>query len=170
MYERFVKDPKIGGALAPFLGEGAIRVWIKDGPAKEYRRALEGKGMMADYTTRAYPGADAVVRAALGAPWKVTSGSVEEKPMRCSARGPDKQTVFVIWGPVASLKELVWHAMLRRVNDPQQAIALVITKPSNAPLASEDWNMSRRMAKVLGADCSQITYAVSKKRSAKTGP
>src|SRR5688572_301489 len=74
-YAKFVADPLIGGKLAPYMAESKVRVWIKDGPAKEYRRALEGIGSFAEFTSRAFPGPQVLVSSALGEGWSVVPGS-----------------------------------------------------------------------------------------------
>lgn len=163
MYDRFMKAPRIGGRLADFMSPGKIRVWIKDGPAKEYRRALEGKGYLAPYTARAYPGADAIVRSALGSGWTPRTDSIDEKPMRCFAVDEDGRSVFIIWGPATSLQNLIWHAALVRADDPRGQITIVLTKATSSPLEDEEWAWAERLARVVKADCRQVTYAVGRK-------
>ena len=161
-YNRFVRDENIGRRLAQYMSEAEIRVWIKDGPAKEYRRALEGRGSYAQYTSRAFPGPEVIVRATLGKGWTLVADSVEEKPMRCLARSRD-QTKFLIWGPTKSLKDLVWQASVTLAEHPHTAITLVITKPSAARLMGDRWTLAEKLAKVLDVECKQVTYAVSRK-------
>lgn len=138
-YDRFIRDPKIGGILRPFLSDANIRVWIKDGLAKEYRRALEGRGPLAGITGRAYPGPQAVVTKALDIAWTPREGSIDEKPMRCYADDDKGQSMFVIWGDYGSLRDLVWHATLVRASDSLLPITIAITKPGNANLDPDSW-------------------------------
>ncbi|MGW5193511.1 hypothetical protein ACWEOO_29965 [Kribbella sp. NPDC004138] len=166
MYDRFVKDPKIGGRLAPFMPAEKVRVWIKDGPAKEYRRALEGIGPIASFTTRAYPGPESVVRRALGDHWVPRQDTIEEKPMRCFAEDPKGRSMFVIWGPLSAVQGLIWNSCLIRANDASEPITVVVTKPNNAPLPADDWNLVEALSNVVKADCKQVTYAVGRKREA----
>jgi hypothetical protein len=163
MYDRFVKHPDIGGRLRPFMPDAKIRVWIKDGPAKEYRRALEGVGPIARYTSRSYPGPDAIVKSALGSNWFARAETVEEKPMRCFAEGGDEKSSFVIWGPLSALQGLVWNSCLLRAYDPRQSITIVITKPNSTPILGDEWGLVERLAKIVNADCRQVTYAVGRK-------
>ncbi|PZG19810.1 hypothetical protein C1I95_10885 [Micromonospora craterilacus] len=163
MYNRFVKDPKIGGRLAPFMTAHQIRVWIKDGPAKEYRRALEGIGTIATFTKRTYPGPASVVRLALGDQWSPRPNTIEIKPMRCFADGPTGASKFIIWGPLTALQSLIWNSCLIRANDPLQPITVVITKPNSAPLPPADWELVKALSAIVNANCQQITYAVSRK-------
>jgi hypothetical protein len=166
MYDRFVKDPKIGGRLADFMPAEKVRVWIKDGPAKEYRRALEGIGPIAPFTKRSYPGPESVVHLALGDQWSPKPNTITEKPMRCFAEDPDGRSMFVIWGPFSALQGLIWNSCLVRAQDPQKPITVVITKPNGAPLPASDWKLVMALSEIVGASCKQITYAVSRKTGA----
>lgn len=165
-YNRFVRDENIGRRLAQYMSEAEIRVWIKDGPAKEYRRALEGRGSYAQYTSRAFPGPEVIVRAALGKGWTLVADSVKEKPMRCLAQSRD-QAKFLIWGPTKSLKDLVWQASVTLAENPHTAITLVITKSSATRLMGDRWTLAEKLAKVLDVECKQVTYAVSRKSSTR---
>lgn len=164
MYDRFVKDPAIGGRLKPFLAPEKIRVWIKDGPAKEYRRALEGQGYMEHFTARAYPGPEAVVRSALGPDWSARVETVEEKPMRCFAVDENEQSMFVIWAPFSGLQGLIWNSCLLRAEDPYEPITIVVTKPNSAPINPDEWGLVERLAEIVDAECKQVTYAVTRKK------
>ena len=163
-YTRFVRDENIGRRLSQYMSEAEIRVWIKDGPAKEYRRALEGRGSYAQYTSRAFPGPEIIVRATLGKGWTLVADSIEEKPMRCIARSRD-QTKFLIWGPTKSLKDLVWQASVTLAEKPDTAITLVITRPSTTRLMGDKWTFAEKLSTVIGVDCKQVTYAVGRKAS-----
>ena len=163
MYNRFVKDKRIGGLLSPFMPENRIRVWIKDGPAKEYRRALEGVGPMASYTSRAYPGPSAIIESALGSGWELEQGTLEEKPMRCVARDRQDQMMRLVWGPPTALKEIFWNASLVRAKVPLDPLTIALTKPSSAPLSPLEWELARQLAELIDVDCAQVTYVAAKK-------
>jgi hypothetical protein len=163
MYDRFVKDPKIGGRLSPYMPAEKIRVWIKDGPAKEYRRSLEGIGPIASFTKRMYPGPESVVRLALGDQWLPKPDTIEEKPMRCFAEGPDGQSMFVIWGPLSAIQGMIWNSCLIRAEDSAKPITIVVTKPNSASLPTDDWKLVTALCRIVGADCKQVTYAAIRK-------
>lgn len=163
MYDRFVKDPKIGGRLAMFMPMEKIRPWIKDGPAKQYRRALEGVGPMAQMTTREYPGPQSVVRLAMGSEWTLRPQTLDVKPMRGLADGPDGKSAFITWGPPSGLQGMVWHACLRRAVSESQLITIAVTKPNTAPLPDDDWHLALSLGTILRARCEQVTYSVSRK-------
>lgn len=162
-YERFLTDPKVGGALGPYMDLGSIRVWIKDGPAKEYARALEGVGPYARYTNRAFPDTQNVIQKVLGEDWSLKTDSLADKPMRCEAASADGRRRFVIWGPFTSLKELVWHALSHRIQAPEAAPLLVVTRPTIAPLQPPQRQQAEAMCKLIGAEFSSIVRIASTK-------
>ena len=47
LYRVWSEDPEIGGVIARFIPRDGVRVWIKDGPMKEYTRARRGLGPFA---------------------------------------------------------------------------------------------------------------------------
>jgi hypothetical protein len=161
-YERFLEDPRIGGLLSVYLPRGQVRVWIKDGPAKEYRRALEGIGPYAAFTGRQFAGPQAIVEASLGSGWLVTPGSLDHKPMRCRARKGGEECL-VVWGAVSSLKELIWTASLHRATKSPVPVHVVVTKFGSAPLPADDSRMLESLCEVVGALPHQATVAITRK-------
>ncbi|MBO1031162.1 hypothetical protein IPV09_07410 [Tessaracoccus sp. SD287] len=163
IYHRLVDDPVIGGRLAPHLPVDRIRLWIKDGPAKEYRRALEGVGPYAGFTTRRAAGAEGVVQAVLGKDWTVVDGSVGEKPMRCAAEQGDSRRLLV-WGPESSLKELFWHAAMHVAEHGDYDTPLiVVTRRGNAPIDSGLWRRATRLAQLIRCEAMQASLDVTPK-------
>lgn len=163
IYQRLVDDPAIGGRLEPHIPLDRVRLWIKDGPAKEYRRALEGVGPYARFTKRRAVGPPGVVDAVLGADWAVVGGSVGEKPMRCHVELGDARRL-VIWGPEPSLKELFWHAAVHLLTDTDDEDPLiVITKRGNAPLDATLWRRAKALGELIGCDVAQVSLAVTEK-------
>lgn len=162
-YERFLTSPDVGGSLDPYMDPGAIRVWIKDGPAKEYGRALEGVGSYARYTNRGYPGPQGAIDKILGDEWSLTPDSLADKPMRCEARTEQGERRFVLWGPFSALKELIWHALLHRVQAPMVSPLLVVTRPTIAPLQPSQRKQAEAMCQLIGAEFQSIVrVAVAK--------
>lgn len=125
-YSHWMVDPEIGGKLTAFLSEDRARLWIKDGPMKEYARAQFGVGPFAHLvaTPRCTP--ETVVRAAQGEDWEVVTGSVLIKPARCVAARSEDQAL-VLWGNAADFKHLIWAALesIADENDPAVTIAVV---------------------------------------------
>lgn len=163
IYQRLVDDPVIGGRLASHIPVDRIRVWIKDGPAKEYRRALEGVGPYANFTKRRTSGAKGVVEAVLGKDWTIVDGSVGEKPMRCSAEQGDSRRLLV-WGPETSIKELFWHAAIHvaEYHDDDPPL-IVVARRGNAPIDVTLWRRATKLAQLIGCDAVQASLAVTGK-------
>lgn len=160
IYRRVVDDPNVGGRLALHIPVDRIRVWIKDGPAKEYRRALEGVGPYAEFTQRRSAGADAVVEAVLGNDWTVVDGSHGEKPMRCSAELGDCRRLLV-WGPETSLKDLFWHVTGHLIEHGESVSPIiVVTRRGSAPIDSTLWQRAARLGELVGCDVMQATLPV----------
>lgn len=162
-YAAFVEDPVIGGKLLPYKDESGIRVWIKDGPAKEYRRAIEGVGSYAKYTVRQLTGASDLVDQALGRGWTVVPHSIQHKPMRCDAVHEDGRRITALWGPESSFKDLYWHASMTRTDAPGVEIVIIIAKLVTAPLPPAAWNRYCQLAKLIGVMCHQVTQTVTRK-------
>ena len=169
-YAAFVNDPEIGGRLNPYKDESGIRVWIKDGPAKEYRRAIEGAGPYAIYTDRQLVGPNELVEQALGVGWSILEDSVMEKPMRCDARNGDGRVVRTLWGPPAVFKELLWHAALTKTDNEDAQVAIIVAKTSMAPLPEQEWTRFRKLSALVGVACHQVTQNMSKKTGTRRTP
>lgn len=167
-YARLVVDPDIGGKLDPYLGPGEIRLWIKDGPAKEYGRALAGIGRYAQYTSRALDGPARIVTSALGDGWSVVNGSVQEQPTRCLAVDADGNTKSVLWGTPAALKVLVWQAVQDQARQPGVSQTIVVTRRGITPIPTDEWNEIQRICDVVGVTATQVVQAIRRKANADT--
>lgn len=164
LYASFVEEPDIGGRLAPYKDEPGIRVWIKDGPAKEYRRALEGVGAYAKYTSRQLTVPQELIEQALGNDWVIDPASVKQKPMRCEAsHSQTGGSVMAVWGPETSFKDLYWHASLATLAGQYGQVSIIITKSMVAPLPNTSWRRYCRLATLIGASCHQVTQSVIRK-------
>lgn len=131
-YQRWLEDKQVGGVLEDWM-PGDIRVWIKDGPMKEFARAMAGEGEYARYLEVHPRSAAAVVLAAFGAGWRVRQDSEGVKPLRCIAeRGTEAKRVF--WGPPKDLKHLVWAALHASVAAPKEPVAVVVFDTIESPL------------------------------------
>ncbi|WP_434619751.1 hypothetical protein [Arthrobacter sp. A5] len=109
-YKEWLLDPRIGGTLCRFMASEEARVWIKDGPMKEFARAVHGQGKYGHLIARRAPSPEHIVRKALGDEWQVIPGSQKIKPLRVTAYGDDEEITFA-WGPVRDYKHLVWAAL-----------------------------------------------------------
>jgi hypothetical protein len=147
-YRQWIADPSIGGILGSFMREENARVWIKDGPMKEYARAQEGFGPYARYAVQRFKGAGEVVQAAFGAGWSVVDDSIGEKPMHCLATD-GLSTRYVCWGRPGSFRDLMWAAL----NQPPEGLsasAVVVTTRQGEKLRRDDRDQQTEMAKRSG--------------------
>lgn len=162
-YERFVEDENIGEKLKLYLPQDAVRVWIKDGPAKEYRRALEGMGPYASYTQRQAAAPEAVVSAALGRGWHILPETISDKPMRCLVERSGSRKL-VLWGAENALKDLFWHAALHVAEGQTEKMAsgvIVLTKRGNAPVDTRIWSRAKALSELIDVEISQASLAVT---------
>jgi hypothetical protein len=109
-YASWLEDAKVGGVLSGWMSPEETRVWLKDGPMKEYSRALAGIGAFAEYLDDYPRGSCILVKAALGHAWSVVSGSEGAKPLHCDAEC-DGDIVHLIWGPERDFKHLLWAGL-----------------------------------------------------------
>ncbi|WP_147280128.1 hypothetical protein [Marinitenerispora sediminis] len=115
-YNRWADDPRIGGRMSLFLKTAQERrVWIKDGPMKEYARAIYGVGKFAPLVANPGSAVNTLVRKALGPDWEPDLSTQEIKPLRVLAYAGEEVTYFT-WGPARDLKHLVWAALRAQAN------------------------------------------------------
>jgi hypothetical protein len=109
-YNQWVHDSEIGGRLREFASPEEVRVWIKDGPMKEFSRARYGAGAYAGHISNPSTAPQKLVERALGPGWEPDMATQQVKPLRLIARRGDEATHFA-WGPARDLKHLVWAAI-----------------------------------------------------------
>ncbi|MEU0883094.1 hypothetical protein ABZ345_31180 [Lentzea sp. NPDC005914] len=126
-YTNWVDDPLIGGELADSLTAEGIRVWLKDGPLKEYTRALEGIGSCAQYTETRLTHPSAMIYDALGSGWEIEPGSIREKPMHCLA-AKDSSKRYVCWGHPQKFRDLQWAAVNHAVDSNDRPLIIVFVR------------------------------------------
>src|ERR1700679_821870 len=68
-YAAWVSDQEVGGQLTKFMTTGQARVWIKDGPMKEWARATSGVGKYAAFAKSAERSPAQLVKKGLGEEW-----------------------------------------------------------------------------------------------------
>lgn len=133
-YRRWLDDEAVGGQLLRFKATAAdVHKWIKDGPMKEYARAQLGVGSTAQYVSNPAILPPAVVRKALGADWALVDGSVDIKPVRCRATGPDGDETWILWGKRPDFKHLLWAALEIVIQQPDTTATLAIVEAPAAP-------------------------------------
>ncbi len=110
-YSAWVEDERVGGILTKYMTPEAARAWIKDGPMKEYGRALRGAGRYARFGRSGGTTAEDIVKAALGEDWSVVEGTVGVKPFHTVAVCRTGETAYVAWGESQNFKNLIWAAL-----------------------------------------------------------
>lgn len=116
-YREWLDSPEVGGVLVSFMTIDQARLWIKDGPMKEYARALNGVGKHADLILSKNPDVSLIIRRAMGEGWEPEVESIRVKPLRVTVRQSDgDKSVVFSWGPSRDFKHLIW-ASLRALSD-----------------------------------------------------
>ncbi|GGP50225.1 hypothetical protein [Saccharothrix coeruleofusca] len=123
-YTRWVEDEAIGGVLADYYTAEGMRVWIKDGPLKEYARALENVGPYAMYATKRLSPPNEFIVEVLGDTWRIRPDSIREKPMHCIATD-GQQDRYVCWGRPRTFRDLLWAAVNYAVTTPSKPLIVV---------------------------------------------
>lgn len=147
-YGEWIKDAEIGQKLAEWMTPERARVWIKDGPVKEYPRALAGVGKYAPLANGSANVADLVQRA-LGAGWTSDPATLSVKPLRVEAHQGD-ETVVLAWGPARDLKHLVWAALNADASGDSREWVLVVTSTFTRPVTTSDKAHQLRIARRCG--------------------
>jgi len=131
-YGIWVAEANVGGLLTDFMSASQARLWIKDGPMKEWARARSGVGKYATLMPGGGRTPEQLVRSALGENWQVDADSLRIKPLRVRA-GQEGQEVIFTWGPERDFKHLVWAALQAGANgDPTTWVLCLVdsfTKP-----------------------------------------
>jgi hypothetical protein len=147
IYAKWLEDPQIGLPLREFMGPEKARVWLKDGPMKEYARARFGVGQWTQYLPDgARNGADALVNKALGPRWSVEPGSRQIKPLRVKLLAGDFEEVIFAWAIAKDFKHLVWAALKAHAGgDPLDWIVCAVGTET-APIPEDEKAFHRRVA------------------------
>ncbi|GAA4411484.1 hypothetical protein GCM10023148_04100 [Actinokineospora soli] len=146
-YTDWVDDPAIGGELADYYTAEGMRVWLKDGPLKEYARALEGFGSYARYATRRLTPPDDFIPRMLGSSWALVPNSVGEKPMHCLVQAGERRR-YVCWAKSRNFRDLVWAAVNKAITSSERPLMVVYTKSG-----SEVTQRTRRLHERLAEHC-----------------
>ncbi|WP_280338455.1 hypothetical protein [Nocardia neocaledoniensis] len=123
-YTQWVEDPLIGGELADYYTAEGMRVWIKDGPLKEYARALENVGPFAAYATQRLSPPSEFIREVLGDSWTTVPGSIGEKPMHCQVESGAMRR-YLCWGRPRTFRDLLWAAVNQAVTGTSRPLIVV---------------------------------------------
>lgn len=144
-FNDWIGDDRVGGILTRFMTPEQARSWIKDGPMKEYARALRGAGRYAAQGRHGGTGPLDVVRHALGTNAEI-DGLVGTKPLHCLARqANDAGTAFVTWGDSRNFRNLLWAALRASVLDNLEA-HIVVLEPRGLTIASDESKREQALA------------------------
>ena len=152
-YEEWAASPDIGGRLADYVPPERIRVWIKDGPMKEFKRAKRGLGPYADLAPKAQNREQEITEKAFGQDWNVVDGSVNVKPNKFDVQRDDER-ITILWGTRIDLKHLVWAWL----NHPYpEHCRLVLVNTQSEPLTSAARTKHDILANRLGTEIRYVT-------------
>lgn len=147
-FNRWIEDERVGGPLTRFMTPEQARSWIKDGPMKEYGRALRGAGRFAAYGRQGGTGPNDVVRHALGPTATLVEGSLGSKPLHCLG-AIDGATAYIAWDHSRNFKNLLWAALRASALDGLDAHLVVLEPPGTASppeLVKEQQKLAERCA------------------------
>ncbi|OXM49322.1 hypothetical protein [Amycolatopsis alba] len=154
-YSLWVDDPAIGGELADHFTAEGMRVWLKDGPMKEYARALEGVGSYAGYAMKRFVDIGETIREALGPEWRTVPGTLAEKPMHVNiTNGPT--TRYVCWGQPHTFRDLLWAAVRQAIVTPTTPL-IAITMREDRSASEDDQAFQDKVAAHCRLDLIRVT-------------
>lgn len=145
-YAKWVEDPDVGGRLREFLSTGDARVWIKDGPMKEWSRAVSGVGKYANHVRDAQDVPARLVNRALGAEWQAEPATIQVKPLRVVARRGEDEAVLT-WAQARDLKHLVWAALTASAEGDTRQWVLCVIETFTKPTPANEKEAHHRLAK-----------------------
>ncbi|MFJ3505293.1 hypothetical protein [Streptomyces sp. NPDC090135] len=153
LYQRWTDDPEIGGRLIGHLDSAAnVRPWLKDGPMKEYQRALRGGTKYAKYVSKPAATIEEIIEKTLGGEWEVVPRSKRQKPMRAKARkvGSEDEELHFVVGSSSNFKNLLWPAILDRSNGQTAPWTICVIDAFTSPVTREERATHERVARFLG--------------------
>jgi hypothetical protein len=127
-FNRWIDDPRVGGRLTSYMTPEQARLWIKDGPMKEYVRAMRGTGRFAEFGRQGGTSPQDIVDRALGAGAQI-DGNIGTKPPHCLATSTDGTKAYITWGDASSLKHLLWAAVRGSLDNDLPGHIVVLEPP-----------------------------------------
>lgn len=155
-YRKWVLDSRIGGLLKQFMAGEEARVWIKDGPMKEFSRALHGHGKYATLLSVRAPEPGDLLCMALGPGWDLDAASQRIKPLRMLASNKAETIVFA-WGPRRDFKHLVWAALSAYAKGDSRRWILCLTSPFVDPIPRDARIDNERIAARCGVEVVHVS-------------
>lgn len=148
-YNAWIQDPEVGGRLQQYLAAEEARVWIKDGPMKEWSRAVSGVGEYAAFVDDASDFQPRLVRKALGEGWQPRPDTLRIKPLRLVAH-KDEEEIMVAWGPATDLKHLMWAALTASAAGDARVWVVCVVSAFTKPTPSNEKQAHQRIAHRCG--------------------
>jgi hypothetical protein len=148
-YTKWVEDSLVGGRLKEYLTAETARVWIKDGPMKEWSRSISGVGKYAALVEGSQDTHLKLVRKALGEDWTVLPDSLHIKPLRLVASKDEDETV-VTWAAASELKHLVWAALSASAEGDTRSWVLCVVGTFTKPTPANEKQAHQRLAQRCG--------------------
>jgi hypothetical protein len=148
-YTKWVQDSLVGGRLKEYLTAESARVWIKDGPMKEWSRSISGVGKYAALVEGSQDTHVKLVRKALGEDWTVLPDSLRIKPLRLVASKDEEETV-VTWAAASELKHLVWAALSASAEGDTRPWVLCVVGTFTKPTPANEKQAHQRLAQRCG--------------------
>lgn len=148
-YTKWVDDSEVGGRLQKFVSAGDARVWIKDGPMKEWARARMGVGKFAPLIEGSEQIPVKLIKKVLGEGWKLVPGTMSDKPLRLVA-ACEEEDVVVSWAPASGLKHLVWAALTANAEGDARTWVLCVVGSFTKPTPANEQQAQQRIAKRCG--------------------
>lgn len=155
-YAKWVDDPEVGGRLREFLSASDARLWIKDGPMKEWSRAVSGVGKYASLVRDAQDLPVRLVRKALGTDWQADLATIRAKPLRVVARQGEDEAILT-WAQARDLKHLVWAALTASAEGDARPWVLCVVETFTKPTPANEKQAHQRLAKRCGLEIKHIS-------------
>jgi hypothetical protein len=156
-YEKWAEDPRFTSRLSLWIKTPQQRrVWIKDGPMKEYARARNSIGKYAVALNSPTAEVSDHIHMALGPDWEADLDTMLIKPLRVVARRDD-EIVHFAWAPSKDFKHLVWAALKAQACGNSDPWVLCVVSSFAKPLKREDRIFHEMMGKRCGLRVAHIT-------------
>jgi hypothetical protein len=153
-YTRWVEDPAIGGELADYYTAEGMRVWLKDGPLKEYARALEDFGLYAEYAMKRLSPASEFISDLLGVTWQIKPETTKDKPMHCLVTDGEAER-YVCWGKPRVFRDLLWAAVNAALSAPVPPL-IVVWLSQGETVGAPQRRHHERVARHCGLDLAYV--------------
>jgi hypothetical protein len=148
-YAAWVDDPLVGGRLQEYVTAGDARVWIKDGPMKEWARSHSGIGKYSHFVEGADDVQALLARKAVGDGWQPDPQTLQIKPARMLVRNGEHEKVLT-WAPAAGLKHLVWAALVAAAEGDSRPWVLAVVETLTKPTPANERKAHQRLAARTG--------------------